>query len=203
MNKGPLKTRSDFAIAIILSLAVGIIIGHYKIPGFLVSLFQAEPLETISIEQTNHKPSRSGLKTYYQWFDINGKMRISQYKPKDTADYITFEGSQDLRDVSYQIDQKMLAKGLAYRNKILSGGNSRKETDIFLSDLLTGSDSELLSQDIQCAGLTGWLNDISQTVATDKATKGLFCEKYQTRLQTLQQIGCSSTLKSFETLVCE
>ena len=198
MNNRPLKTRSDFMIAIIVSLIIGMIIGHYQIPGFLVSLFQAESGKQENAKQIGLKPIGSALKTYYQWFDINGKMRISQFKPQDVADYITFEGSRDLRDVSYEIDQKMLANGLAYRDKLLSGGDSRAETDSFLGNLLSSKNTASLDKNEQCAGLTGWLADISQTIARDESMKRPFCEKYRARLQELQRIGCRSTLKSFE-----
>ncbi len=202
MNKRPLKTRSDFVIAIIVSFVTGIIIGHYQIPGFLVSLFQAESGKQASAKQLSLKANGSALKTYYQWFDINGKMRISQFKPQDVADYITFEGSQNLRDVSYEIDQKMLAKGLAYRDKLLSGGNSQTETDSFLGNLLTSQNTALLDQDEQCAGLTGWLTDIGHTITQNESMKRPFCEKYQARLEELKRIGCRSTLESFEILIC-
>lgn len=204
MNKRLLKTRSDFAIAIIISFVTGMIIGHYQIPGFLVSLFQveAESENEMRDNQISRKPSSSELKTYYQWLDINGKMRISQFKPRDVSDYITFEGAHDLNDVSYEIDEKMLAKGLAYRNKILSGGRSLAETDSFLGNLLNSQNTTSLNNNEQCAGLTGWLTDISQTIARDESVKKAFCEKYQARLQELQRVGCRSTLESFETMVC-
>lgn len=202
MNNSPPKTRSDFAIAIIVSFTIGMIIGHYQIPGFLVSLFQAESGKQASAKLIRPKIKGSTLKTYYQWFDINGKMRISQFKPQDAVDYITFEGSQDLRDVSYEIDPKMLAKGLAYRDKLLSAGDSRAETDSFLGNLLSSQNAASLDKNEHCAGLTSWLTDISQTVSRDESMKRPFCEKYQARLQELQQIGCQSTLKSFEALVC-
>ncbi len=202
LNKRPPKNRSDLAIALLVSFSAGIIIGHYQIPGFLASLVHTQSEQQKNIQPKKATLAQSTMTTYYQWFDLNGKMRISRYKPREVADYIVFEGSQNLRNVSYDIDQEMLAKGIAYRNKLLSGDDYQTETDSFLAKLLSRQNTALLDTDEQCAGLTGWLSDISRTVGQDQAMKKPFCEKYQARLHELQQIGCRATLQSFERLVC-
>ena len=202
MNKRPTKNRSDLAIALFVTFSAGLVIGHYQIPGFLASLVYTESEQQKTIQAKTATPARSTMTTYYQWFDLNGKMRISRYKPREVVDYIIFEGSQKLRNVAYDIDQEMLAKGIAYRNKLLSGGDSQTETDSFLAKLLNNQNSALLDSDEKCAGLTGWLSDISRTIGHDQAMKKPFCEKYQARLQALQQIGCRSTLQSFERVIC-
>lgn len=201
MNKSSNINKSDFAIALIVVFIAGIIIGHYRLIDFTVSLFGHISEETATTK-SNRPVSASKMTTYYQWFDINGKMRISRFKPKEVVDFIIFEGSQHLRDVSYPVDKELLAKGLAYRKKLLSGGNSRAETDNFLSNLLNSKNAAQIDSDEHCAGLTGWLSDISQTIARDEAMKKPFCEKYQARLQVLRQIGCGAVLMSFEERVC-
>jgi len=200
-NKTANRNKSDFAIALIVVFIAGIIIGHYQLIGFAVNLFEPKSEKTATTK-SNRPVSAPKMTTYYQWFDLNGKMRISRFRPKDIADFIIFEGSQHLRDVSYHVDKELLAKGLAYRKKRLSGGNSRAETDNFLGNLLSSKNTAQIDSDEQCAGLTGWLSDISQTITRDEAMKKPFCEKYQVRLQVLQQMGCGGALKSFEERVC-
>ncbi len=197
------KNKSDLTIAFILVFTLGLAIGHYQLIGFFASLFEDKDKSEVSALTKENQPIViSKMTTYFQWFDHKGKMRISQFQPKNSVDFITFEGSHDLRDVSYDVDKETLRRGLAYRNKLLTGGNSQNETDHFLGNLLAKQNTTLLDQDEQCGGLTGWLTDISRTIAQDESMRRAFCEKYKTRLQELQQMGCRSTLESFENLVC-
>lgn len=72
--------------------------------------------------------SQTAQVTFYQWTDENGEMQISQLKPVDTTDFISFQADPAFMGSQNQVDQSVLDKGNAYQTGQLAKQNANNAT---------------------------------------------------------------------------
>lgn len=68
------------------------------------------------------------LVTYYQWTADNGETVISQNKPADNIQYISFESTAKLTQNENVIDQSLINKGQAAERRLLNQTNQKVNT---------------------------------------------------------------------------